>query len=215
MATEKVILVTGASSGFGAMMVRALADAKHIVYAGMRDIDGRNAESSQSARAYADEHGVDTSARRTGCLRPGLGRRRGRRRCSTETGRLDVVVHNAGHMVLGPAEAFTPEQVASVYDTNVLSTQRVNRAVLPHMRARRDGLVIWIGFVEHPGRHTALPRAVLRGQGGGGCTRSQLRPRAHPVRHRDHDRRARLVHLRHEPLRQRRPSRRHRRRGGL
>jgi NADP-dependent 3-hydroxy acid dehydrogenase YdfG len=44
-----------------------------------------------------------------------------------ERGRLDVIVHNAGHMVLGPTEAFTPEQLAEVYDTNVLSTQRVNR----------------------------------------------------------------------------------------
>ncbi len=144
MATEKVILVTGASSGFGALMVRALADAKHLVYAGMRDIDGRNAESAQAARAYADKHGVE--------LRPveldvseqvsvdsAVGS------VIDETGRIDVIVHNAGHMVLGPAEAFTPEQVASVYDTNVLSTQRVNRAVLPHMRAQRDGLVIWIG----------------------------------------------------------------------
>ena len=62
-----------------------------------------------------------------------------------EAARIDVVVHNAGHMVLGPTEAFTPEQVAAVYDTNVLSTQRVNRAVLPAMRAQRDGLVLWVG----------------------------------------------------------------------
>jgi NAD(P)-dependent dehydrogenase (short-subunit alcohol dehydrogenase family) len=62
-----------------------------------------------------------------------------------EAGRIDVVIHNAGHMVLGPTEAFTPEQVAAVYDTNVLSTQRVNRAVLPHLRQRGDGLVVWVG----------------------------------------------------------------------
>jgi NAD(P)-dependent dehydrogenase (short-subunit alcohol dehydrogenase family) len=62
-----------------------------------------------------------------------------------DAGRIDVVIHNAGHMVLGPTEAFTPEQVAAVYDTNVLSTQRVNRAVLPHLRQRGDGLVVWVG----------------------------------------------------------------------
>jgi NAD(P)-dependent dehydrogenase (short-subunit alcohol dehydrogenase family) len=61
-----------------------------------------------------------------------------------EHGRLDVVIHNAGHMVVGPAEAFTPEQLAALYDVNVLSTQRVNRAALPHMRARGQGLVIWV-----------------------------------------------------------------------
>lgn len=62
-----------------------------------------------------------------------------------QSGRLDVVVHNAGHMVLGPTEAFTPNQLAAAYDVNVISTQRVNRAALPHLRAQRDGLVVWVG----------------------------------------------------------------------
>jgi NAD(P)-dependent dehydrogenase (short-subunit alcohol dehydrogenase family) len=56
-----------------------------------------------------------------------------------------VVIHNAGHMVLGPTEAFTPEQIAAVYDTNVLSTQRVNRAVLRAMRAQRGGTPPYLG----------------------------------------------------------------------
>ena len=61
-----------------------------------------------------------------------------------ESGRIDVVVHNAGHMMFGPAEAFTPEQYAQQYDANVLGTQRVNRAVLPHMRAQKQGLLVWV-----------------------------------------------------------------------
>lgn len=44
------------------------------------------------------------------------------------------MVHNAGHMVLGPAEAFTSEQLAELYDVNVLNTQRVNRSALPQLR---------------------------------------------------------------------------------
>lgn len=144
MSAPKVILVTGASSGFGAMTVRALADAKHIVYAGMRDIGGRNAQAAAAARRYADAHAVtlrpiemDVSEQASvdGAVAAIL----------AEARRIDVVVHNAGHMVLGPTEAFTPEQIAAVYDTNVLSTQRVNRAVLPAMRAQRDGLVLWVG----------------------------------------------------------------------
>jgi NAD(P)-dependent dehydrogenase (short-subunit alcohol dehydrogenase family) len=61
------------------------------------------------------------------------------------SGRLDVVVHNAGHMVLGPAEAFTPDQLADLYDVNVLGTQRVNRAALPHLPAQGHGLLVWVG----------------------------------------------------------------------
>jgi NAD(P)-dependent dehydrogenase (short-subunit alcohol dehydrogenase family) len=63
----------------------------------------------------------------------------------SEKGRLDVVIHNAGHMVFGPAEAFTPEQLAQLYDINALSTQRVNRAALPVLRKQGKGLVFWVG----------------------------------------------------------------------
>jgi NAD(P)-dependent dehydrogenase (short-subunit alcohol dehydrogenase family) len=62
----------------------------------------------------------------------------------SRNGRLDVIVHNAGHMVFGPAEAFTPEQLAELYDINVLSTQRVNRAALPQLRKQGKGLVVWV-----------------------------------------------------------------------
>ncbi|WP_307610306.1 SDR family NAD(P)-dependent oxidoreductase [Pseudarthrobacter sp. W1I19] len=51
-----------------------------------------------------------------------------------EQGRIDVLVHNAGHMTTGPAEAFSVGQFASLYDVNVLSTQRVNRAARPGMK---------------------------------------------------------------------------------
>lgn len=51
-----------------------------------------------------------------------------------EQGRLDVVMHNAGHLVIGPTEAFTPREIVKVFDTNLLGAQRVNRAALPQMR---------------------------------------------------------------------------------
>ncbi|MGF0175514.1 SDR family oxidoreductase [Streptomyces sp. Marseille-Q5077] len=139
-----VVLVTGASSGFGALTARALADAGHTVYAGMRQTTGRNAPAVADARTYADQHGValravelDVSGQESVDAAVA--------QVTAEAGRIDVVVHNAGHMVLGPTESFTPEQIAEIYDTNVLSTQRVNRAVLPQMRGRRDGLLLWVG----------------------------------------------------------------------
>ncbi|PRY39489.1 SDR family oxidoreductase [Umezawaea tangerina] len=141
---NKVVVVSGASSGFGAMTARALADAGHRVYAGMRATEGRNAPAVADAREYAADHGVD--------LRPlemDVAEQSSVDRAVAaiveESGRVDVVVHNAGHMVLGPVEAFTVEQVAAVYDVNVLSTQRLNQAVLPHLRGRGEGLVVWVG----------------------------------------------------------------------
>lgn len=61
-----------------------------------------------------------------------------------EHGRFDALIHNAGHMVVGPAEAFTPEQLAELYDVSALSTQRVNRTALPGMRHCAAGLVLWV-----------------------------------------------------------------------
>jgi len=47
-------------------------------------------------------------------------------------------------MVFGPAEAFLPEQLAELYDLNVVSTQRINRAALPQLRRQRRGLLVWV-----------------------------------------------------------------------
>ena len=66
-----------------------------------------------------------------------------------EQGRLDVVMHNAGHMVFGPAEA--TEQLAELYDVNVLSTQRVNRAALPQLRKQGRGLLVWVSSSSSAG----------------------------------------------------------------
>ncbi|KIF78192.1 oxidoreductase [Streptomyces sp. 150FB] len=140
---SSTIVVTGASSGFGALTSRALADAGHTVYAGMRGTTGHNTKAVAEAEEYAREHAVelrtvelDISDQQS--VDTGIGE------VMDRTGRIDVVIHNAGHMVLGPAESFTPYQLAQVYDTNVLSAQRVNRAVLPQMRARHDGLLVWV-----------------------------------------------------------------------
>src|SRR4051794_21789791 len=54
-------------------------------------------------------------------------------------------------MVFGPAEAFSAEQLAELYDVNVLSTQRVNRAALPQLRKQRNGLVVWVSSSSSAG----------------------------------------------------------------
>ena len=138
-----VIVVTVASSGFGRMAANALAAAGHIVYASMRETKGRNAPQVREVQDYAKEHGIDlraieldvSSQESTDQAIAAIVR---------DHDRLDVVLHNAGHMVYGPTEAFTPEQLAALYDINVLSTQRVNRAALPQLREQGRGLVIWV-----------------------------------------------------------------------
>jgi NADP-dependent 3-hydroxy acid dehydrogenase YdfG len=57
-------------------------------------------------------------------------------------GRIDVLVHDAGHRAYGPSEAFTPGRLGQADEVHVLGRRRVNRAVLPHMRAPRSGKLV-------------------------------------------------------------------------
>ena len=140
---KHVIAITGASSGFGALAARALAHAGHTVYATMRETIGRNAPQVAEVARYAAKHGVDLKTVELDVASdPSV--QSGIANIVADNGRLDVVIHNAGHMLFGPAEAFTPEQFAELYDINVLSTQRVNRAALPQMRRQGRGLVVWM-----------------------------------------------------------------------
>ncbi|HKT29742.1 SDR family oxidoreductase [Dyella sp.] len=145
-----VILITGASSGFGAMSARALADAGHIVYASMRDTAGRNAPQVDALNTYAAANKVQLRAVELD-VQSQASADAAVAQVIAEQGRLDIVMHNAGHMVFGAAEAFTPEQYAQLYDINVLGTQRVNRAALPQLRKQQHGMLLWIGSSSHRG----------------------------------------------------------------
>ncbi|RKD70853.1 NADP-dependent 3-hydroxy acid dehydrogenase YdfG [Rhizobium sp. WW_1] len=141
--SKQVIVITGASSGFGALTARALAKAGHTVYSGIRETKGRNAAQVEAAAAFAKENGVDLRTVELD-VASDVSVEAGIAAVIAEQGRIDTIIHNAGHMSFGPAEAFTPEQFAELYDINVLSTQRVNRAVLPHLRKQGSGLVVWV-----------------------------------------------------------------------
>jgi NAD(P)-dependent dehydrogenase (short-subunit alcohol dehydrogenase family) len=147
---KSVIAITGASSGFGALAARALAKAGHTVYASMRDSTGHNAAQVDEAKRFSSENNVDLRTIELDVLSE-ESVNTAIQKIVADNGRLDVVIHNAGHMVFGPAEAFTPEQFAELYDINVLSTQRVNRAALPQLRKRKQGLVIWVSSSSSAG----------------------------------------------------------------
>ncbi|ANW67657.1 oxidoreductase [Mycobacterium sp. djl-10] len=137
------MIVTGASSGFGRLAAEALARAGHTTYASMRETTGHNAAVVAEMHRQSDAECID--------LRPvDMDVTDENSVCAAVdtiyevSGRIDVLVHNAGHMVFGPAEGFTPQQFADLYDVNVVGTQRVNRAVLPLMRDQRQGLLLWV-----------------------------------------------------------------------
>lgn len=141
---SSIILVTGASSGFGRMIARDLADAGHVAYASMRGTTGKNAPAVAENAAYAAERGIDLHSveldvQDESSIAEAIAA------IIARHGRIDAIVHNAGHMSWGPSEAFTPDQLGALYDVNVLGAQRVNRAALPQTRDAGRGLLIWIG----------------------------------------------------------------------
>ena len=137
---KKIILITGASTGFGRDTAETLARAGHRVFAAMRDIAGRNREHADALRGkkinvveldVTDDGSVDRAI--ASVLK--------------EAGRIDVLVNNAGIASAGVSEAFTPDQAKVLFNTNVIGIHRTIRAVLPSMRAAGDGLIINIGSV--------------------------------------------------------------------
>ena len=134
---SKKILITGASGGFGKLTTLTLLEKNHTVVASMRQPDGKNksvAEELQSAGAnvvaidVTDEDSVN----------------RGIATLIDKVEGVDVVVNNAGVGVLGLQETFTAEDWQKLFDINVFGVQRINRAVLPHMRQKQSGLLIHI-----------------------------------------------------------------------
>src|SRR3712207_5292985 len=141
--SSKIIVVTGASRGLGRVAAYARAQGGYTAYAAMREAAGRNAGPARNVRSHARRQGVDLRAiELDGRVQASVDA--AVTRIVAEHGRIDVVVHNASRRAFGPAEAFTPEQLAELYDANVVAAQRVNRAVLPHMRRRRQGLLVWV-----------------------------------------------------------------------
>jgi NAD(P)-dependent dehydrogenase (short-subunit alcohol dehydrogenase family) len=139
-----VILITGASTGIGNLTARHLANAGHTVYASMRDPAGRNAEPAAQMRTYALETGTDlyvvaldvtSQASADAAVQTVIERHDG----------LDVVINNAGHLSVGYVEAFTDDDVTDLIDVNAVGAHRVNRAVLPHFRQRRAGVLMYVG----------------------------------------------------------------------
>lgn len=155
----QTILVTGSTSGFGRRTVETLLRQGYTVFAGMRAVTGRNADAAGELRRLADQeklglHIVEIDITDEASVNQAVETVVG------TTGRIDVVVNNAGVSYGGPLEAFTLDQVRQQFETNVFGAWLVNRAALPHMRQQGSGLLLHIGSIA--GR-IALPFLGLYG----------------------------------------------------
>jgi NAD(P)-dependent dehydrogenase (short-subunit alcohol dehydrogenase family) len=151
---SKVILITGASTGFGRTAAETLAQREYRVIATMRDLSGRNASNCEALRSLADRKRWDLEVLEMDVTRD-TSVNRAIEEALDRAGRIDVVINNAGIAAHGIAEAFTLEQFQQLFDVNLWGVVRVNRAVLPAMRRQRSGLLIHVS--------SGAGRAVLPG----------------------------------------------------
>ncbi|KAF4319989.1 hypothetical protein BBO99_00009110 [Phytophthora kernoviae] len=132
--TPKVWLVTACSSGFGKEIVlAALARGDHVI-ATARDASKLQGLVDQGARALALDV-TASDAEMAKVIDQALG----------FYGTIDILVNNAAFLLGGAIEECSDEEALKQYNTNVFGTLRMLRAVLPHMRAKRSGVVATIG----------------------------------------------------------------------
>ena len=140
---SQTVLITGSSSGFGYLTAKTLASKGYTVFASMRGVEGKNAETAGELRHWAASEGlalqvVELDVTNEASIQVAV------ETIIERTGRIDVVVNNAGVGTFGMIEAFPLEQVRNLFEVNVFGMLRVNRAVLPHMRQKGSGLLIYV-----------------------------------------------------------------------
>jgi NAD(P)-dependent dehydrogenase (short-subunit alcohol dehydrogenase family) len=144
---RRVALITGASSGIGRATARRFAARGWQVWASMRRPD-QDHDNGQSLRDEAAEKGwtletprldVTSDAEVEGVVAALL---------ASTGGRLDLLVNNAGYYAYGALEDTSPDELRAQLETNVIGAHRLVRAVLPAMRARRSGRVIFLGSLS-------------------------------------------------------------------
>ena len=129
------ILITGASSGFGALIVEDLVKAGHRVAGTVRDPEGRNAEAATALRKLGVTV-VEIDVTDDASVSAGM------EAAEAALGGIDVLINNAGAGAVGLQESFSTDDYRRVFDINVFGVQRMIRAVLPSMRARGSGLIV-------------------------------------------------------------------------
>jgi NAD(P)-dependent dehydrogenase (short-subunit alcohol dehydrogenase family) len=143
---SRVWFITGCSTGFGRELARAVLDHGDRVVATARKVEEvQDFEESGPELARAVRLDVTDPEEVSGAVDAALG----------AFGHIDVLVNNAGYGSMGSVEEVYEEEIRRQFEVNVFGVLNVTRAVLPHMRERRQGHIINIssvgGFVGVPG----------------------------------------------------------------
>lgn len=135
MTNQKVVLVTGGSSGIGRASAKLFAERGYVTYATSRRAESFAAIEDIGCKPLClditDGASIDAAVRAI----------------EQEHGGVDILINNAGYGQLGPLEEITPQEMRLQFETNVFGLLRMCQRVLPHMRARGWGRIINVSSV--------------------------------------------------------------------
>src|SRR5712664_37457 len=141
--TQQVVLITGASSGFGRLIAETLARKKLQVFATMRNVKGRNAAAAREIAELAKHESLSLQVVELD-VTDDLSVESAVSKIVLQCGRIDVLVNNAGYGIMDLAETVTMAQARRQFDTNFFGVLRMNRAVLPAMKRQGSGLLLHV-----------------------------------------------------------------------
>lgn len=138
---QKVILITGCSSGFGLLTAARLAAKGERVFATMRDAAKKQALLDEVKRRGGSVEVLQLDVTDVPSVRAAVEAIR------KSAGRVDVLINNAGYGVGGFFEDLTQEEIRAQMETNFFGVQNTIREILPLMRAQKNGTIINITSV--------------------------------------------------------------------
>ncbi|GAA4166245.1 SDR family oxidoreductase [Chryseobacterium ginsenosidimutans] len=133
---NKIVFITGTSTGFGKLMTITLSKAGHTVIAGMRGTLGKNVEVAKELSALKNVEVVDIDITDDASVTNAFDN------VLAKHGRVDVLVNNAGLAGFGLVEAYSIDQIKKFFEVNFYGVIRTYQAVLPSMRKAKSGLII-------------------------------------------------------------------------
>jgi NAD(P)-dependent dehydrogenase (short-subunit alcohol dehydrogenase family) len=149
VSNQKVSIVTGSSSGIGLETALTLARNGYFTYATMRnpekDAPIKNALKKENLPIKVIQLDVIDDESLKNAID----------QVTSEAGRIDVLVNNAGYGLVGALEELSMEEIKAQYETNLFGLVRVIQAVLPTMRKQRSGRILNLssgaGLFGYPG----------------------------------------------------------------
>lgn len=127
---KKNILITGASSGIGKMIAEHLTKKGYHVVGTSRNLD-TSSPFDMIQLDVNDDTSVDNAIKTF----------------ITQYGKIDVVINNAGFGICGSIEDTSMDEVRDQFETNFFGVVRMIKAVLPHMREQKEGMIINISSI--------------------------------------------------------------------